>query len=56
MQNKEDVPTQSQIEAELSLGISSIQEVLATSIRTIPTKEEDAILDLLEFCSPMQVH
>jgi hypothetical protein len=52
MQNKEDVPTQFEKEAEFSLGISSLQEVQTTSIWTIPVEEEDTTLDLLEFHSP----
>lgn len=56
MPNKEDIPTQSQIEVELGLGISSFQEVPMTSTQTIPTKEEDTTLDLLEFCFPQQEH
>ncbi len=52
MQNKEDVPTQFEKEAEFSLGISSLQEVPTTSTWTIPVEEEDTTLDLLEFRSP----
>ncbi len=52
MQNKEDVPTQFEKEAEFSLGISSLQEVPTTSTWTIPVDEEDTTLDLLEFRSP----
>jgi hypothetical protein len=37
MQDKEDVPIQSQREAKLGLAMASFQEVPLTSIRTIPT-------------------
>jgi hypothetical protein len=54
MQNKEDVPTQSQREAELDLAMPSVQEVPLTSIRTIPTEVDNAIIDVQEFHSPQQ--
>jgi len=52
MQDKEDVPIQSKKEVDFGLGISSLHKIPMTSIRTIPTKEEDVTLDLLEFRSP----
>jgi hypothetical protein len=52
MQEKEDVPTQSQKEAKLGLVVPSLQEVLMTSIWTIPTKVDDVTLDIQEFHSP----
>jgi hypothetical protein len=38
MQEKEDVPIQSQRETKLDLVVPSFQEVPMTSIQTIPTK------------------
>jgi hypothetical protein len=46
MQNKEDVPTQSQREAELDLAMPSLQGVPVTSIWTIPTEVDNAIIDV----------
>jgi hypothetical protein len=51
MQDKEDVPIQSEKEVDLGLGISSLHEVPVISIWTTPTKEDDTTLDLLEFHS-----
>ncbi len=42
MQDKEDVPTQSQREIKFGLVVASFQEVLVSSIQTIPTKVDDA--------------
>jgi hypothetical protein len=56
MQEKEDVPIQSQKEAKLGLVVPSLQEVLVTSIWTIPTKVDDVTLDIQEFHSPQQEH
>ncbi len=52
MQNKEDVPTQSQRKAKLDLAMPSLQEVPMTSIWTIPTEVDNAIIDVQEFRSP----
>jgi hypothetical protein len=52
MQDNENVPTQSQRETELDLAMPSFQEVPMTSIWTIPTKVNDAIIDVQEFHSP----
>jgi hypothetical protein len=52
MQNKEGVPIQSQRKVELSLAVASIQEVLVTSTRTIPTKVDDAIVDIPKLLIP----
>ncbi len=41
MQDKEDVPIQSQREAKLGLAVASFQEVLVSSTRIIPTKIDD---------------
>jgi len=54
MQNKEDVPTQSQRKAELDLAMPSLQGVPVTSIWTIPTEVNNAIIDVQEFRSPQQ--
>jgi hypothetical protein len=52
MQDKEDVHTQSQREAKLSLAMASLQEVLMISIRTIPIEVKDATLNIQDFYSP----
>ncbi len=46
--------TQSQREVKFDLAMPSLQEVPVTSIQTIPTKVDDAIIDIQEFCSPQQ--
>jgi hypothetical protein len=40
MQDKEDVPTQSQREVELSLVVPSLQKIPVTSTRTIPNQSK----------------
>jgi hypothetical protein len=54
MQDKENVPTQSQKEAELDLAMPFLQEVPMISIQTIPTKVNNVIIDVQEFHSPQQ--
>ncbi len=54
MQDKEDVPTQSQREIKFGLVVASFQEVLVSSIQTIPTKVDDATPYVQKFCSPRQ--
>jgi hypothetical protein len=51
MQNKEDVPTQSQREIELSLVVPSLQKVPMISTRTIPTEVDYITIDIKEFRS-----
>ncbi len=54
MRDKEDVPIQSQKKTKFGLAMESFQKVLVTSIWIIPTKVDDATIDVQEFRSPQQ--
>jgi hypothetical protein len=54
MQDKEDVPTQSQKEPKLNLVVPSLQNVSVPSIQNIPTEVDDANINIQEFHSPQQ--
>jgi hypothetical protein len=54
MQDKEDVPIQSQREAKLGLGMPSFQEVPMISTRTIPIEVDYVTIEVQEFHSPQQ--
>ncbi len=52
MQDKEDVPNQSQREIELALAMASLQKLQMTSTHIILTKLNDTTTDAQEFCFP----